>query len=338
MKKSTPCRTTSRMWSIEVEKLNICVISECELSLGWWEWAKSYKGGSCGRERVSLESRCATIRRRTSKPSKKNGRDGRRGVRCDAGPERRAREQRERGGVEDKSARRGEDDDLSIPIRKSASFRAPTSVSTHLDEDEQHDLEQDELLLQAIADRAVIALSVRPLRALKVHESRKRNCSVAENDTERAVDWVVVERHRGPVRGDGVQRALYCWRGRCGCCECGVGGESCGGLECGGRGDAGEGEAGEVGEEREERVEDRVRERSYGAQWERDKSDRVALIISKKTVRSELGEAGRDVRRRGCGRGRAEPRRRHRGRARSAGSCSVTISHLHQYSGEQKRT
>lgn len=43
------------MWSIEVEKLNICVISGCELSLGWWEWAKSYKGGSCGRERVSLE-------------------------------------------------------------------------------------------------------------------------------------------------------------------------------------------------------------------------------------------------------------------------------------------
>lgn len=78
----------------------------------------------------------------------------------------------------------------------------------HLDEDEEADLEQSELLLDAVANRSMHLLPVVVGRELKVPSTREEGSGVAERDAQAAVERVIVDRHPAPVVGDRVQQRL----------------------------------------------------------------------------------------------------------------------------------
>lgn len=83
----------------------------------------------------------------------------------------------------------------------------------HLDGDKQSHFKEDELLLDTISNRLVHLLTVVVLRALEIPEATKHGKGITQNDTKRAMKWIVLYRHLLPVamgEQEGTLRDLAC--------------------------------------------------------------------------------------------------------------------------------
>lgn len=182
----------------------------------------------------------------------------------------------------------------------------PDLDTTHLDEDEQADFDENKLLCDALPDHASDALRVGVPRTLEVDCACKRHAGISESDAQHPSKGVVGVGHLLPMSGDPEEGALEegqgdwrgfgdscggVWEGWCGF-DGGGGDENTGrgkeggtnaadgvGQRAAGRRDArcevGECDFGREGEDVEEGVEDGVRDGAHGAEGKADQANSV---------------------------------------------------------------
>lgn len=134
-------------------------------------------------------------------------REGRSKVESETASEGRVGEQRDGRRAQKEAAGAREDDDLGEAGSQQATGKGGKKT-THLDEHEEADLEQRELLLDALANDPIDLLAVLALSDLEVPSSSEESGGVAEGDAETSVERIVVQSHARPMVCDGCESTL----------------------------------------------------------------------------------------------------------------------------------